>query len=169
MAILSVDGAYITLEAPFHPELSTQARRYRGRFVGKGKWRFEAKWESDLRAMCHMLFGVDGRPETVADQVDLTVAVEENGCSPLFRRFHDDIYLGGRQVAGVLKGRLIPRPGKGIRFVRGEPLLEHKGLQWWLWIPSGSEFIIRGVPRMAVPFMESKLDGHGRLLTAQAA
>ncbi|MBB2199732.1 hypothetical protein [Gluconacetobacter dulcium] len=170
MAILSVDGAYITLDAPFHPELACQAGRYRGRFVGKGKWRFDPKWEPELRAMCRLLFGVDGRPETVADQIDLTVAVNERSVAyPLFRRFNADIYLGGRQVAGVLKGRTIARPGKGIRFVKGEPRLEPQGLAWWLSVPTGAEFIIRGVPRMAVPFMEAGLVDHGHLVAAEAA
>lgn len=170
MAILSVDGAYITLDAPFHPELASQASPYRGRFVGKGKWRFDSKWEPELRALCRRLFGVDGQAETAADQVDLTVAVHEHNVAyPMFRKFNGDIYLGGRQVAGILERRDIPRVGKGVKFLKGEPLLERKGLGRWLWVPCGAEFIIRGVPRMAVPFVESDLEGHGRLVTAQVA
>ncbi|MFT9091316.1 MAG: hypothetical protein ABF479_10000 [Gluconacetobacter sp.] len=167
MAVLSADGAYMTLEASYHPELACQAGRYRGRFIGAHKWRFDAKWEPELRAMCRQLYGVDGHPETAADQTDLTVAVDEQSIAyPLFRQFNADIYLGGRHIAGVLKGRQIARPGKGIRFLKDGPRLDHQGLCWSLSIPTGAEFTIRGVPRMAVSFMEACLVGHGRLVAA---
>ncbi|MBB2157360.1 hypothetical protein HLH33_13735 [Gluconacetobacter diazotrophicus] len=170
MAILSVDGAQLTLDAPYFPDLTAQASRYRGRFNRTRKcWVFDAKHEEELRAMCLRLYGVDGRPETAADVVDVTVAVEEMSVSyPLFRKFNADIYVGGRHVAGVLKGRPIVRPGKGIRFLKQEPDLLREGLGWWLSIPSGAEFTMRSVARMALPFIESCLAGHGRVLGAAA-
>jgi hypothetical protein len=170
MAILSIEGLQITLDAPYQPELAWQAGRYRGRFNRTRKcWVFDAKWEVELRAMCQQLYGVDGRPETAADVTDVTVTVEEMSVGyPLFRQFNADIYVGGRHVAGVLKSRPIARPGKGIRFLKGEPALDRQGLGWSLSIPSGSQFMMRAVPRMALPFLESCLAGHGRLLAAEA-
>ncbi|MBX0345947.1 hypothetical protein K2X14_14005 [Acetobacter sp. TBRC 12305] len=152
------------MAAPFHPDLSPIAYGLRGRFLGKDAgWAFAPEHETRLREICMHLWGVDGRPGSMADTASIVVAVEEMSIgTPIFRKFNADIYLGGRQIAGVPKSRPVARPGKGVRFLAGKPALSREGLGVWLTIPTGAEFSMT-VPRMALPFVTSCLAGHGHI------
>ncbi|MFT9161613.1 MAG: hypothetical protein ABF491_14810 [Acetobacter sp.] len=164
MAVVTVADGRITLTAPFHPDLSPIAYGLRGRFLGKDVgWAFVPEHEARLREICMHLWGVDGRAESMADTTSIIVTVEEMSIgNPVFRKFNADIYLGGCQIAGVLKTRPVARPGKGVRFLAGKPVLSRDGLGVWLSIPTGAAFSLN-VPRMALPFVASCLAGHGHI------
>lgn len=164
MAIVTVAGGRVTLAAPFHPDMTHIAYGLRGRFLGKDVgWAFAPEHEPRLREICKLLWGVDGRPESMSDTATIVVTVDETSIDyPVFRKFNADIYLGGRQIAGVPKSRPVARPGKGVRFLAGKPALSREGLGVWLTIPTGAEFSMT-VPRMALPFVTSCLAGHGHI------
>ena len=119
--------------------------------------------EPRLREICKLLWGVDGCPESMDDTATVVVTVEETSIDyPVFRKFDADIYLSGRQIAGVRKSRPVARPGKGVRFLAGKPVLSREGLGVWLTIPCGAEFSMT-VSHMALPFITSCLVGHGHI------
>lgn len=163
MAVITVADTRITLLADFHPELSTQAYRYRGRWAGKDVgWAFRREHEDGVRALCRTLYGVDGTPEAWADQCDVRVSVAETSiAAPLWRQFNADIYVGGRHIAGALKNRPIARTGKGVKFLQGAPLYLRERLAYTMLVADGAILEIRNYPRAALAFLSRDLDGHG--------
>ncbi|CAM2910015.1 hypothetical protein CFR75_12300 [Komagataeibacter xylinus] len=169
MAVITVLDGHITLKADFHPELATQARRYRGRFMGKETgWSFRHEHEEAVRNVCRTLYGVDGTPEAWADRCNVQIEVnEQNIRTPLWRQFNADIYVAGRHVAGVFGPRQVLRTGKGVKFLRGGPCCALQHGAYEMDVPSGTLLEIRNYPRAALDFLARCLEGHGSWTVAR--
>lgn len=162
---MAVTGESVYLRAPFHPDLAFLARSYRGRWIPDRKaWSFECAYEHNVRGICMSIWGVDGYPERLEDLCDLEIVVSahDRPTEP-FYRFNSDLYLGGRHIAGVLRKPGIVRSGKQVSYRLGGPVFHREGCGWWLQVPGGTELVIHKVPRMAIPFFERCLAGHGVL------
>lgn len=169
MAVLSPHADHLTLAAPFHPELSSLARRCQGRWRGKAVgWIFARDQEQALREGCLRLWGVDGRPETMQDHVTLRIEARDQvveGASP-WEAFNDDIWLCGRQIAVRPPRGRIARPGKGIKFLAGLPRLHIMTTHHVIHIERGTVFLMREVPRMTLPWLQAALERHGTMTHA---
>ena len=169
MAVITASEGRITLKADFHPELAIQARRYRGRFLGKEiGWSFLPEHEPAIRQLCQTLYGVNGTPDAWHDCCTVQVEVDEQDVrAPLWRQFNADIYLGGRHVVGVFGPRQAVRTGRGIKFLRGQPHCATRIGAYHMEVPTGSVLEIRKYPRAALAFLGRCLDGHGSWHMAQ--
>ncbi|GAO00402.1 hypothetical protein Gxy13693_046_028 [Komagataeibacter xylinus NBRC 13693] len=170
MAVITASEGRITLKADFHPELAIQARRYRGRFLGKEiGWSFLPEHAPAIRQLCQTLYGVDGTPSAWNDCCTVQVEVDEQDVrAPLWRQFNADIYLGGRHVVGVFGPRQAVRTGRGIKFLRGQPHCATRIGAYHMEVPTGSVLEIRKYPRAALAFLGRCLDGHGSWRMAQS-
>ncbi|AOX18644.1 hypothetical protein [Kozakia baliensis] len=165
MIIVSMHGAQLALQAPFHPQLGAEAHKLRGRFLGKQTgWVFDAAREHEVRAICGSLWGVDGTPEAAADTVTLTIEANE-GWHPQMRWIGGaDLWLCGRQVAVTMMPRRITRPGRGVKFLKGLPRARFGTLDAVeTYLENGTVFTMKDVPRMAVPRFEAAVQTHGTL------
>ncbi|GBQ94727.1 hypothetical protein AA23498_2101 [Acetobacter nitrogenifigens DSM 23921 = NBRC 105050] len=154
MTLLTVTGSHIALQAPYHPELSAQARRLGGRFRGKeAGWLFDADQENALRGLCHTLWGVDGTAGALIDTVTLRVTVRPKFHeATLWRTFGSDIWMCGRQIASRRPGgRPVVVPGRGVKFTVGRPRIEDGPTgSFMLLVDDGCVFTVRDMPRMAL-------------------
>lgn len=163
MAILSVEENGLLLNAPYHPDLSSLVRPLNGRFRGKGiGWAFAPEHEQALRTICFRLWGVDGRPETMADRVALRIEARDRYvCNSPWKTFNADLWLCGRQIAARPPGTRCARPGKGVKFLRGRPHLTVDTLSHSIFLEPGTAFLLRDVPRSTLPRFEEALIDHG--------
>lgn len=169
MAIITVSSDRVALQARYHPQLSERARRLRGRFHGKQTgWVFGMEHEQAVRDLCHALYGVDGRPETLAESVTLRIeACDRYVCpSTPWHAFNDDIWLCDRQIAVRPPGARIARPGRGVKFLAGLPHLSCSTISHDIRIDAGTVFLLKDVPRMALPRFEAALTDHGSWVIA---
>jgi len=165
MIIVSPHGAGLALSAPFHPELSAEARRLRGRFLGKDVgWVFDAARESDLRTLCDRIWGVDGTPQAASDTVTIRVTALEGWSTDMRWIGGADLWLCGRQVAVTMAERRVSRPGKGVKFLEGRPRARFGAVDIvQTYLENGTVFTMKDVPRMALPRFQAAVDTHGEL------
>ena len=143
--------------------------RWKGPEVG---WVFERDHENALRAICVDLFGLDGHEESLKDAVDLEVTVDERAVSRSVFEVHGRlISLLGREIAAPLPGRDVARPGRGVKFLEGQPLCRQSVEIYLLWIPNGSVFVMRDVPRMTLDRLIAGIGDAGstRVVASSAA
>lgn len=171
MVLIKTNGDRFEITAPFHPELSRQAKRLGGAWRGVDVgWIFGLDHEAELRALCLRLWGVDGSPEAVADLVALRIEVDEQDLrNPIWQAHDEAVYLVGREIAASLRNRRAARPGRGVRFERGKPLCRAELNHFWTSIPNGSVFVLQDTPRMAIEHFEHAVAGHGRVQVVAAA
>jgi hypothetical protein len=165
MILITANADRLELQAPFHPLLSMNAKalggRWRGSEVG---WTIPIAQEAALRALCLRTWGVDGTPEASSDVVQLRIEVAERDIRfPIWRAYNDAIYLVGREIAASLKNRRAARPGRGIKFLTGNPSCRTDMHAYWTTIPDGSIFLLKDTPRMAVDRFREALEGHGNM------
>jgi hypothetical protein len=163
MAILSVRENGLLLDAPYHPDLSRLVRPLGGRFRGKSLgWAFAPEHEAALRDLCLRLWGVDGRPETMADRVTLRIEARDRYvCTSPWTAFNADLWLCGRQIANRPPGTHVARAGKGVKFLIGTPRLALDTISHSIRLDPGTIFLLRDVPRAAQPRFEAALVDHG--------
>ena len=171
MVVIKTNGDRLELVAPFHPDLSLQAKhldgRWRGQEVG---WVFQLQHEDALRMLCLRMWGVDGTPDAVADLVRLQIEVDCSLTHSTVWHAHDaPVYLVGREIAASLKNGRAARPGRGVKFLRGKPGCKTELSHTITSIPHGAVFVLEGTPRMAVEHFERALSGHGRYQVLAAA
>ena len=161
----------LELRAPFHPALPFRAKQIGGRWRGADTgWIFALEHEDAVRSICSDIWGVDGREETARDAVTLRVEVDERTVvRSVFTAYSQPIYLVGREIADALKSRKTARPGRGIRFLVGRPCCLAHAQVYETYVPDGSVFVIRDVPRMAVPRFEQATGEAGSVQIDAAA
>ncbi len=171
MVVVKANGDRLELVAPFHPDLSAQAKRLDGRWRGQEVgWVFRFDREPDLRALCIRMWGVDGTPDAVADVVQLQIEVECTDIRSNVWVSHDaPVYLVGREIAASLKNGRAARRGRGVKFLRGRPGCKVELNHTITSIPHGSVFVLDATPRMAIKHIERALTGHGRCQVLAAA
>lgn len=165
MVQITTNPTHLTLQAPFHPSLSFHAKALNGRWKGQEiGWLFGHEHDAALRALCVRLWGVDGTPEAMAELVDLRITVEQRDIhASVWSAQNEALYLVGREIAASLKNRRAARPGRGVKFLRGQPCCKAELNHYWTSIPDGSVFTIKDVPVMAVAHMQRAVTGHGTI------
>ena len=165
MVVIEKADGRLTLRAPYHPMLAMHARELQGKWRGaEAGWAFGVETEKALRERCVALWGVDGTPEAAADTVTLRIEVLFSGNSnSIWLANNDNLWLCGREIISRVKGRAIARAGRGVRFVEGTPQIGTGPGTWWVWAPAGAVFLLRDVPKMAVPRFEAVLVDQGRI------
>src|ERR1700712_19141 len=165
MVVITASADRLELQAPFHPDLSMHAKaldgRWRGQDVG---WIFPHARAEAVRTLCLWMWGVDGTAAALDDLVHLRVQVDEQDLRfPIWRSFNNLVYLVGREIAASLKNRQAAWPGRGIKFLSGQPSCRTETDAYWTTIPNGAVFLLMNTPRMAVERFQSALLGHGQL------
>jgi len=165
MVLITAKAGRLELQAPYHPELSIQAKSLTGRWLGPEiGWAFSLERENALRVLCLRMWGVNGTPEAMADLVTLRIEVAEQDIGyPIWHGYNAPVYLVGREIAASLKNRRAARPGRGVTFLEGKPSCRTELHAYWTTIPNGSVFLLTGTPRMALDPIAAALEQHGRM------
>ncbi|WP_284948249.1 hypothetical protein [Acidisoma cladoniae] len=164
MVVIQVSDR-LELQAPYHPVLPHRSKQIGGLWLGAGiGWSFPHSQEEALRALCLDIWGVDGTRAAFEDTVEIKVTVDEQvPYRRVFEAAEQPIYLVGREIAASLRSRRGARPGRGVRFMSGNPRCIALPSIWLTTIPNGAVFLVRDVPISALDRFRDDIGGAGHV------
>ena len=165
MVIVLATPDHLQLRAPYHPSLPFRAGQIGGKWRGAEiGWVFARDQEAAVRLMCLDIWGLDGREESLREMVALRITVDERAAvRTVFEAINRPVYLVGREIAASLKNLKAARPGRGVRFISGQPRCRAQVDTWQTIIPNGAVFVIRDVPRTTVARLRAAVGSTGRV------
>jgi hypothetical protein len=156
---LTITGSTLSVASPFHPEFPAAARNLGGKWHAASKtWRFDARDETRVRALCLETFGTDGSPVGAADLVTVRVTIASGDYIAADK---SSIFLCGREVARAYGRDSGAKLGAGVVVLSGG-FTSGGSVKNWETRSLKSEqtiFEIRDVPRLAAQRLVDKEEG----------
>lgn len=133
-------GSFLSVSSPYNAEFVAQAKRLGGKW-SNGAWRFDARDDERVSALCRDVYGTDG---TTADLVTLRVTWNQDQAE-----YVDALSAHGRTIARATGRDSGARLGDGVVLLSGGFRSGGSMKNWYTQAVAGTVVLVRDFPRTA--------------------